>query len=163
MSNELDSSLRSIFSSPTCSCHHTARISKNIIMWLELAGAKAVGSGKTIVCSWATRKKELRVSKDQFVLLSCQDFSGMEVYWQPQNYFTFPALGFFNLLFLLCPSGKSGKNTPKESWLQHLLVVWMWRIYFSSLPLGFCICKMGIMTYLMGLLWGLNYLHVSSL
>lgn len=132
---------------PQCSSHQTTRISKNIIMWLVPAGPSAFGSGKTIVCSWATRKKEPRAAKDQFVPRSCQNFSEMAVSWQPQNYFSFPVLDPFNLVFLFFAWEKSGSNTPKESWLQHLLAVWMWTSYFNSLYLSFCICKMGITTY----------------
>lgn len=92
-------SFSGVFSSPLCSSHETTRISKDIIMWLVPAGPRAFGSEKTIVCFWAMRKKEQREPKDRFALLSCQDFSGIEVSWQPQNYFTFPALDPFSLFF----------------------------------------------------------------
>ena len=153
-----------ISSSLLCSSYQTTRISKNIIMWLAPAGPRALGSEKAIVCCWATRKKELRVPKDQFVLLSCQDFSGMKVSWQPQNYFTFPVLDPFNLFFfLLCPQGKSGRNTAEGSWLQHLLAVRMWTNDVISLHLSFCICAMGIRIYFLRWLWGLRKLSVSGL
>lgn len=92
-------SFSGVFSSPLCSSHETTRISKDIIMWFVPAGPRAFGSEKTIVCFWATRKKERRVPKDQCALLSCPDFSGIEVSRQLQNYFTFPALDAFSLFF----------------------------------------------------------------
>lgn len=124
-------------------------------MWLVPAGPRAFGSGRTIACSWATRKKELRVPTDQFVLFSCQDFSAIKVSWQPQSYFTFPALNPFHLSFLLCLWDESRRNISKKSWLPHLLAMLMWTSYFNSLHLSFCLWKMGIITDLLGLLWRL--------